>query len=132
MPPFLTWFAGRTDWRASSPRHPCSPRPDGSGCIPVGANGQPAFAAYQREADETYHTYAITVPTVTATGIARIVTFFDPGLFGSFGLPARGQRLNRAPGQARGDFPGIRLVSTSRSRTRRVKRRDDRSQDRKP
>jgi hypothetical protein len=29
----------------------------------------------------------VTVPTVTATGIARIVTFFNPGLFRSFGLP---------------------------------------------
>jgi hypothetical protein len=29
----------------------------------------------------------VTVPTVTATGIARIVTFFNPDLFGSFGLP---------------------------------------------
>jgi RNA polymerase sigma-70 factor (ECF subfamily) len=56
--------------------------------VPVRANGQSAFAAYQREADGTYHAYAVTVPTVTATGIARVVTFFEPGLFGSFGLPA--------------------------------------------
>jgi hypothetical protein len=35
-----------------------------------------------------YRAYAITVPTVTATGIARIVTFFDPDLFRPFGLPA--------------------------------------------
>jgi len=27
------------------------------------------------------------VPTVTATGIARIVAFQNPGLFASFGLP---------------------------------------------
>ena len=51
------------------------------------ANGQPAFAVYRRERDEAYHFYAVTVPTVTATGIARIVTFFNPGLFRSFGLP---------------------------------------------
>jgi RNA polymerase sigma-70 factor (ECF subfamily) len=56
--------------------------------VPVRANGQPAFAAYQREPDGAYRAYAVTVPTVTTTGIARIVTFFDPGLFGSFGLPA--------------------------------------------
>ena len=55
--------------------------------VPVMANGQPAFAAYRRDADGTYHAYAVTVPTVTATGIARIVTFFDPGLFRPFGLP---------------------------------------------
>ena len=52
------------------------------------ANGQAAFAVYQRERDGLYHADAVTVPTVTTTGIARIVTFFDPGLFGSFGLPA--------------------------------------------
>ena len=54
----------------------------------VTAPGQPAFAAYQREPDGAFRAYAVTVPTVTTTGIARIVTFFDPGLFGSFGLPA--------------------------------------------
>jgi len=32
--------------------------------------------------------YAVTVPTVTTTGIARIVTFFNPALFTSFGLPS--------------------------------------------
>ena len=53
----------------------------------VMANGQPSFAAYQRGPDGTYRAYAVTVPTVTATGIARIVTFFNPDLFGSFGLP---------------------------------------------
>jgi len=30
----------------------------------------------------------VTVPTVTTTGIARIVTFLNPGLFASFGLPS--------------------------------------------
>jgi hypothetical protein len=29
----------------------------------------------------------VLVPTVTPSGIARIVAFQDPGLFGSFGLP---------------------------------------------
>jgi len=51
------------------------------------ANGQAAFAVYQRERDGLYHADAVTVPTVTTTGIARIVTFLSPGLFGSFGLP---------------------------------------------
>ena len=54
---------------------------------PVMANGQPAFAVYQRERDEAYRFYAVTMPTVTATGIARIVTFFNPDLFRLFGLP---------------------------------------------
>ena len=55
--------------------------------VPVPANGERAFAVYGRAPDSTYHAHAILVPTVTATGIARIVAFQDTGLFGSFGLP---------------------------------------------
>ena len=44
-----------------------------------------------------YRAHALTVPTVTATGIARIVTFLDPGLFGSFGLP---RELRAGPGSS--------------------------------
>ena len=54
---------------------------------PTAANGQPAAAAYQRGADGTYRAFGIVVLTVAATGIARIVVFGDPGLFGRFGLP---------------------------------------------
>ncbi len=88
MPPLLTWFAGRADVARFFAAAPVFAAPGQLRLVPVGANRQPAFAAYQRAADGAYHAYAVTVPTVTATGIARIVTFFDPGLFGSFGLPA--------------------------------------------
>jgi RNA polymerase sigma-70 factor (ECF subfamily) len=50
------------------------------------ANGQPAFAVYQRERDGLYRADAVTVPTLTTTGIARIITFRNPGLFALFGL----------------------------------------------
>jgi RNA polymerase sigma-70 factor (ECF subfamily) len=50
-------------------------------------NGQPAFAVYRREPGGAYHAHAVLVLTVTATGIARIVAFQNPGLFASFGLP---------------------------------------------
>jgi RNA polymerase sigma-70 factor (ECF subfamily) len=53
------------------------------------ANGERAFAVYQREPGRAYHAHAVLVPTVTATGIARIVAFQDAGLFGSFGLPQK-------------------------------------------
>src|SRR5690242_18270940 len=86
MPPLLTWFAGRADVTRFLAATPVFAAPGQLRLVPVMANRQPAFAAYQREADGTYHAYAVTVPTVTATGIARVVTFFDPGLFGSFGL----------------------------------------------
>ena len=88
MPPLLTWFAGRADVARFLAAAPVFAAPGRLRLVPVRANGQSAFAAYQREADGTYRAYGITVPTVTATGIARIVTFFDPGLFGSFGLSA--------------------------------------------
>jgi len=88
MPPLLTWFAGRADVARFFAAAPVFAAPGRLKLVPVGANGQPAFAAYQRESDGSFRAYAVTVPTVTATGIARIVTFFDPGLFGPFGLPA--------------------------------------------
>ena len=86
MPPLRAWFAGRQVvvpfFAATAFAAPGQFR-----LAPVMANGQPAFAVYRRERDEAYHFYAVTAPTVTATGIARIVTFFNPGLFRSFGLP---------------------------------------------
>ena len=55
--------------------------------LPVAANGQPAAAAYHREPDGSYRAYGIVVLTATVTGVARLVVFADPGLFGWFGLP---------------------------------------------
>jgi RNA polymerase sigma-70 factor (ECF subfamily) len=86
MPPLLTWFTGR---RAVA-RFVASHLLTESGrlrLVAVMANGQPAFAVYQREPGGGYHAHAVLVLTVTRTGIARIVSFQDPGLFGSFGLP---------------------------------------------
>src|SRR5436190_8891046 len=88
MPPLLTWFAGRADVARFFAAAPVFAAPGRLKLVPVGTNGQPAFAAYQRDPDGMYRAYAVTLPTVSATGIARIVTFFDPELFGPFGLPA--------------------------------------------
>jgi RNA polymerase sigma-70 factor, ECF subfamily len=81
-----TWFAGNTtclpflaaqalgspgDWRM----------------LPVTANGQPAASAYLRGEDGLHHAYGIAVLDVTATGIARIIVFGEPGLVTLFGLP---------------------------------------------
>jgi len=86
MPPLRAWFAGRQVvvpfFAATAFAAPGQFR-----LVPVMANGQLAYAVYQRERDEAYRFYAVTVPTATATGIARIVTFFNPGLFRLFGLP---------------------------------------------
>jgi len=55
--------------------------------VPVTANGQAAFAVYRRDEHGVYQAHALQVLTLTATGIARIVAFADPGRFTSFGLP---------------------------------------------
>jgi RNA polymerase sigma-70 factor, ECF subfamily len=80
-----TWFGGRGtclpylagvvgapgDWRM----------------VAIAANGQPAAAAYRRNDDGVLRAFGIAVLDVTATGIARIVVFGDPGLVTLFGLP---------------------------------------------
>jgi len=86
MPPALTWFTGRQPVvRFVASNFLTGPGRDR--LVPVVANGQPAFAVYQREPGGTYHAHAVQVLTVTTRGIARIVSFVDPGLFASFGLP---------------------------------------------
>jgi len=86
MPPVLTWFTGRQAVVRFVAGYlftaPGQLRP-----VPVTANGQPAFAVYQREPGGAYVAHAVLVPTVTTTGIARIIAFQNPGLFASFGLP---------------------------------------------
>jgi hypothetical protein len=62
-------------------------RPGDFRMFPIAANGQPALAAYQRGRDGGHHAHAIQVFTLTGSGVARIVSFNDPGLFTMFGLP---------------------------------------------
>lgn len=86
MPPVLTWFAGRqavARFIASN----LLIEPGHLRLVPVLANSQEAFAVFQREPGGAYHAHAVLVLTLTTTGIARIVSFQNPGLFGSFGLP---------------------------------------------
>ena len=91
MPPALTWFTGRPAVVAFTAAQLLT-EPGALRLVPVTANGQPAFAVYRRDSGTAYHAHAVQVLTVTATGIARIVAFTDPGLFTSFGLPARYDR----------------------------------------
>jgi RNA polymerase sigma-70 factor, ECF subfamily len=81
----LSWFSGRDtclryitqflggpgDWRMTATM----------------ANGQPAAAAYLRGSDGIHRAFGLAVLTVTATGIARITVFGDPGLVARFGFP---------------------------------------------
>ena len=86
MPPMLTWFAGRADVRRFLATRLFG-TPGQFRLVATMANGQPAFAAYEREHDGVYRAHAALVLTVTTTGIARIVIFLSPGLLGAFGLP---------------------------------------------
>jgi RNA polymerase sigma-70 factor, ECF subfamily len=86
MPPLLTWFTGRQVVARVFALQPLAV-PGALRLVPVAANGQVAFASYLRERDGAYRAHALTLPTVGATGIARIVTFRNPGLFRLFGLP---------------------------------------------
>jgi len=86
MPPVPTWFAGREQiGRFLAAR--VLREPGGLRMVPTAANGQPALAAYLRGHDGLYRAYAVQVLTCTAAGVARVVSFKDPGLFATFGLP---------------------------------------------
>jgi RNA polymerase sigma-70 factor, ECF subfamily len=82
-----TWFAGNAtcvpfiaagaighagDWRMT----------------PLQANGQLGAASYHRGDDGAYHPFSIVVVATTATHLARISLFGEPGVFDRFGLPA--------------------------------------------
>ena len=86
MPPVLTWFTGRQAVVAFVAAKLFT-GPGDLQLVPVIANRQPAFAVYRRERDDSYVAHALLVPTLTGTGIARIVAFQDASLFDSFGLP---------------------------------------------
>ena len=104
MPPVLTWFTGRQAVARFTASHLFA-GPGGLRLIPVLANGQSAFAVYQRQPDGAYHAHAVQVLTVTAAGIARIVAFVDPGLFASFGLPQQYRAGDPAQGQEQAGPP---------------------------
>src|SRR5580692_4259944 len=92
LPPSSVWFSGG---EAIATAVAGLGSPGEWRMVPTAANGQPAAAAYRRSvdgadrrgADGTYRAYGIVVLTAATTGIARIVVFGDPGLFGRFGLP---------------------------------------------
>ncbi|MGP0026966.1 MAG: sigma-70 family RNA polymerase sigma factor [Streptosporangiaceae bacterium] len=98
MAPLLTWFAGRPAVARFVALHLLT-EPGRLRLVPVMANGQPAFAVYQREPGGGYHAHAVLVLTVTRAGIARIVSFQNPGLFGSFGLPPEYRAAGPMPAQ---------------------------------
>ena len=81
----LTWFSGRDTCMRYVSRF--FGAPGDWQMAATAANGQPAAAAYLRGADGVHRAFGLAVLTVTATGIARIVVFGDPGLVTRFGFP---------------------------------------------
>ena len=86
MPPWREWYRGHESlrrlfdwgWRRHGPFR----------LVPIGANGQPAFAFYCRGAIETeWRAHSINVLSVRDDSIATLTFFLNPGLFVPFGLP---------------------------------------------
>jgi RNA polymerase sigma-70 factor, ECF subfamily len=86
MPPVLTWFTGR-DRIARFLGARVLGQPGDFKLLPIAANGQPGFAFYQLGGDGRHHAHAVQVLTVGDAGIAHVVSFNQPELFGVFGLP---------------------------------------------
>jgi len=99
MPPVLSWFAGRQVVTRVTELYLLT-APGRLRLVRVMANGQPALAIYQVETDGAYHAHAVLVPTVAPTGIARMVSFVNPDLFRSFGLPETYQAGELVPAQS--------------------------------
>jgi RNA polymerase sigma-70 factor (ECF subfamily) len=89
MPPWLQWYAGRgaisafftLAWKTCG----------GLRLVPTTANGQPAFAVYERSADGRWAAHAIQVLTLEDGMISSLTLFVPPAgptLFDAFGLPA--------------------------------------------
>ena len=86
MPPEVTWFTGR-ELIGRFLRSQVLTEPGRFQMIPVAANGQPALAAYMRGHDGGYRAHSICVLTIAASRVTRVISFNDPGLFATFGLP---------------------------------------------
>ncbi len=88
MPPWSMWYAGRAAigaFFALAWQH-CG----GLRLVPTAANGQPAFAVYERGADGRFAARAVQVLALDRDGIATLTAFelpTGPLLFSAFGLP---------------------------------------------
>lgn len=99
MPPTPTWFSGRDAVTGFFDERGILSVPGRLRMIPTRANGQPAAAEYQLEADGRYHGVGVHVLDVAEGKVARITVFFDTDLFPLFGLPAtRDAEAAPAPG----------------------------------
>jgi RNA polymerase sigma-70 factor (ECF subfamily) len=86
MPPLPAWFHGQEDiGRFFADRMFPTPWR----LVPLGANGQPAFAGYQGEAaGDRFRLAGINVLGIRTSRIAWIASFLDPEVHRHFGLPS--------------------------------------------
>ncbi|MCU1615370.1 MAG: rpoE [Frankiales bacterium] len=85
MPPVPLWYRGPEDYGRFIARV-FAMRGSGWRMLPLGANGQPALAAYAPETDGSLRLHTLQVLTVSRQGIEHNVVFQDPGVFSAFGL----------------------------------------------
>lgn len=87
MPPFPTWYQGpHAIARLVSAQCPAQGAGDLK-LVPTGANGQPAFAMYLRDADAgVYRAFGIHVLTLDGAAVDHVAVFFDAP-FDGFRLP---------------------------------------------
>ena len=86
MPPFTGWYQGPENIGRLIDTA-CPVGPYNLRLLPTEANGQPAFAMYERVDDGTWKAFQLHVITATPTGISHVAAFFDLALFPTFGLP---------------------------------------------
>jgi len=88
MPPQAGWYSGRVAVRAFF-ESALAAQPREYRLLPAAANGSPAVALYARPPGHgAFRPVGITVLTLRAGLVARMVRFALPRLFSSFGLPA--------------------------------------------
>ncbi|WP_434975572.1 RNA polymerase subunit sigma-70 [Streptomyces mesophilus] len=85
MPPMVNWFTGRDSY-ASFMGWVFAKAGASWRLLPVRANGQAGFAAYQRGDAGVFALHTLQVFTVTAGGISRVSVFQDADVFAAFGL----------------------------------------------
>ena len=85
MPPWLQWYVGRETIRSffGVQWKTCG----GLRLVPTAANGQPAFAVYERGGDGRFAAHSIHVLTLARDAISTMSLFVEPRLVPAFGLP---------------------------------------------
>jgi RNA polymerase sigma-70 factor (ECF subfamily) len=89
MPPFVGWYQGPENIAELVATRCPAERPGDLKLVPVGANGQPAFAVYHRRDDGVHEQFAIMVLTFSGERVGHVGMFFEESLFETFGMPAK-------------------------------------------